>query len=55
MQTDDDQKEYSEREAQKRFDAALRGALKTPHAPLKQKRESGKPNSRPASKKKGQK
>lgn len=28
---------FSEKEAQERFDAALRGALKTPHEPLKEK------------------
>jgi len=27
--------EYDEREAKKRFEAALKGALKTPHKPLK--------------------
>jgi hypothetical protein len=27
--------EYDEKEAQERFDAALKGALKTPHKPLK--------------------
>jgi hypothetical protein len=29
--------EYSEKEAQERFEAALRGGLKTPHKPLKEK------------------
>jgi hypothetical protein len=29
--------EYDEKEAQERFEAALRGALKTPHKPLKEK------------------
>jgi hypothetical protein len=29
--------EYSEKEAQKRFEAALRGGLNTPHRPLKDK------------------
>lgn len=29
--------EFDEKEAQKRFEAALRGALKTPHEPLKEK------------------
>ena len=29
--------EYSEREAQKRFEAALKGAMNTPHKPLKEK------------------
>ena len=32
--TDD---EFSQEEATKRFEAALRGALKTPHTPLKKK------------------
>ncbi len=27
--------QYSDKESQKRFDAALKGALKTPHKPLK--------------------
>jgi hypothetical protein len=29
--------EYSDKEAQERFEAALRGGLKTPHKPLKEK------------------
>ena len=29
--------EYSEKEAQDRFEAALRGAMNTPHKPLKEK------------------
>jgi hypothetical protein len=29
--------EFSDQEAQQRFEAALRGALKTPHKPLKEK------------------
>jgi hypothetical protein len=29
--------EYTEREAQRRFEAALRGAMNTPHKPLKDK------------------
>ncbi|WP_334521238.1 hypothetical protein [Bradyrhizobium sp. AZCC 2230] len=29
--------QYSEKEAQERFEAALRSALKTPHEPLKDK------------------
>ncbi|WP_426418368.1 hypothetical protein [Bradyrhizobium genosp. A] len=29
--------QYDEKEAQERFEAALRGALKTPHEPLKEK------------------
>jgi hypothetical protein len=32
--TDD---QFSEKEAQARFEAALRGGLKTPHKPLKEK------------------
>ncbi|UPJ55013.1 hypothetical protein [Bradyrhizobium sp. 192] len=31
------EQEYDEKEAQARFEAALRGALKTPAKPLKQK------------------
>ena len=33
---------YTEREAQERFEAALRGALKTPHKPLKEKPKAKK-------------
>jgi hypothetical protein len=33
----DDKGKYSETEAQQRFEAALRGALKTPAKPLKEK------------------
>jgi hypothetical protein len=29
--------QYDEKEAQERFEAALRGGLKTPHKPLKEK------------------
>jgi hypothetical protein len=29
--------QYSEKEAKERFDAALRGALRAPHKPLKEK------------------
>ncbi len=29
--------EYDEKEAQKRFEAALKGAMNTPHKPLKEK------------------
>jgi hypothetical protein len=29
--------QFSDKEAQARFEAALRGALKTPHKPLKEK------------------
>jgi hypothetical protein len=29
--------QFSEKEAQSRFEAALRGGLKTPHKPLKEK------------------
>jgi hypothetical protein len=35
--------EFSDKEAQKRFDAALKGALKTPHKPLKDKLPAKKP------------
>ncbi|QOG17768.1 hypothetical protein [Bradyrhizobium sp. SEMIA] len=34
MNADD---KFNEKEAQERFEAALRGALKTPHEPLKEK------------------
>jgi hypothetical protein len=37
----DDQ--YSEKEAQERFEAALRSGLKTPHTPLKDKPKKRKP------------
>jgi hypothetical protein len=33
---------YSEKEAQQRFDAALRGGLNTPHKPLKEKPKAKK-------------
>jgi hypothetical protein len=33
----DQDDEYSDKEAQERFEAALRGGLKTPHKPLKEK------------------
>ena len=36
---DDD---YSDQEAQKRFEAALRGGLSTEHKPLKKKRKTKK-------------
>ncbi|WP_160170442.1 hypothetical protein [Afipia sp. P52-10] len=42
---------YDDRESQKRFDAALKGALKTPHKPLKEK----PPAKRPKAKKKAAK
>jgi hypothetical protein len=32
-----DPESYSEKEAKVRFEAALKGALKTPHKPLKEK------------------
>jgi hypothetical protein len=34
--------EYDEKEAQERFEAALKSALKTPHKPLKEKPKAGK-------------
>lgn len=37
MQATKPKNEFSEKEAQERFEAALRGALKTPHEPLKEK------------------
>lgn len=39
---------YSEKEAQERFEAALKGALKTPHKP----RKVGGPSSKPKPSKK---
>lgn len=38
---------YSEKEAQARFEAALRGALKTPHKPMKKKAKALKPIKKP--------
>ena len=32
-----DEGQYSEKEAKARFEAALRGAMNTPHTPLKEK------------------
>ena len=32
-----DNEEYDEKEAQERFEAALRAGLKTPHKPLKER------------------
>jgi hypothetical protein len=50
--------EYSEKEAQERFEATLRGGLKTPHKPLKEKptkREVlGKVETKPTKAKKSQ-
>lgn len=37
MQATKPKNEFSEKEVQERFEAALRGALKTPHEPLKEK------------------
>ena len=34
--------DYDEKEAQARFEAALRGGLKTPHKPLKEKPKAKK-------------
>lgn len=34
--------DYDEKEAQARFEAALRGGLSTPHKPLKKKRKAKK-------------
>lgn len=34
--------EFTEKEAQERFEAALRGALKAPHKPLKEKPKAKK-------------
>ena len=46
---------FSKQEAQRRFEAALRGAMNTPHKPLKdkpKKREASKPAPRPRSRQK---
>lgn len=39
--------EYDEKEAQERFEAALRGGLKTPHEPLKEKPKVKKTKKKP--------
>jgi hypothetical protein len=36
------QTEYSDKEAQQRFEAALRGGLTTPHKPLKERPKTRK-------------
>jgi hypothetical protein len=43
--------EYDEKEAQERFEAALRGALKAPHKPLKAKAAVKKPKAKKKPKK----
>jgi len=40
--------EYDEKEAQARFEAALRGGLNTPHKPLKAKKAGKKKKKRDA-------
>ena len=42
---------YEEKEAQERFEAALRGALKTPHEPLKEKPKTRVPREKKEKKK----
>ena len=37
-----DSENYTEKEAQERFEAALRGGLKMPHKPLKEKPKAKK-------------
>ncbi len=37
LMSERDKDQYSEKEAKERFEAALRGAMKTPHKPLKEK------------------
>jgi hypothetical protein len=37
MPANKDQEQYNEREAQRRFEAALKSALNTPHTPLREK------------------
>jgi hypothetical protein len=45
----DSKETFDEKEAQERFEAALRGALKTPHKPLKTKKavKKSKPKKKP--------
>lgn len=43
----DQTEKFDEKEAHERFEAALRGALKTPHEPLKTKQKTEKPKKRP--------
>lgn len=43
--------EFSEKEAQERFEAALRGGLKAPHKPLKDKPKVKKAKKKGAKKK----
>ncbi|WP_445215572.1 hypothetical protein ACKWRH_24245 [Bradyrhizobium sp. Pa8] len=43
----DQTEEFDEKEAQERFEAALRGALKTPHEPLKEKPKVKKAKKKP--------
>lgn len=55
MKRDQDDDAYSEREAQRRFEATLRGAIKTPPKPLseiapKQAKPARKNRQRPAKK-----
>lgn len=39
--------DFDEKEAQERFEAALRGALKAPHEPLKERPKVNKPKKKP--------
>lgn len=47
MPSKKNEEELSEKEAQERFEAALRGALKTPHEPLKEKPKVKKAKKKP--------
>jgi hypothetical protein len=47
-----DSDKYSEKEAKARFEAALKGAMNTPHKPLKEKPKAGKVKKKPAGKQK---
>lgn len=50
--TPKEKSDYSEKEAQARFEAALRGGLNTPHKPLKEKDKATATTKRRAKKKK---
>jgi hypothetical protein len=46
------EEQFTQKEAQERFEAALRGALKTPHEPLKEKPKKRLPSEKEESTKK---
>jgi hypothetical protein len=51
MEKDRENENYNEKEAQERFEAALRAGLKTPHKPLKDKPKVKKRKSKKGAKK----